>query len=421
VALKAKTIGTLVVILVLAVGSIIAYNWKAITPPAVQTTTARTGPTMIRIKIPDNGCYLGSYIDGAPPINSQQIRAFEQMVGKRLAIMCMNYVGQDGSDGRTTFPSDDLGSVYETGSIPMIGWYPILKDKSGKAVPTRLQDVIDGNLDVLIRDWASNTRLLGSPIFVRLGWEMNIQKSYWGGATNFGPHGNQTWDKVDNLYTYYGDPKKPDGPERYVDAWRHIHNIFENEGTKNAIWVWCPHHRSDPDVEWNKPENYYPGDEYVDWVGCDLYNGGYVKRPAGRLMSFDELFRTYYGTALYRQYQNKPFILAEVGCLQNVPADVSGDKASWIRDAYDSIRNLYPNIKAVCWFSKDKRASGEQNWRVDSSQESLEAYRKTISDPYFLDRIMFESGGSTAPSAVLHSAIVASTVGKPSSEKRLKR
>jgi hypothetical protein len=215
------------------------------------------------------------------------------------------------------------------------------------------------------------------------------------------------------LYTYYGDPKKPDGPERYVDAWRHIHNIFENEGTKNAIWVWCPNDVTVPDMEWNKPENYYPGDAYVDFVGCDLYNVGYYEGKTYWL-DFRDQFKKNSGLEIYTKHKSKPFMLAEVGSSPELLPNVAGPKAKWILNAYDSIKNEYPNIKAVCWFSKDKRTVGERDWRLDSSPESLEAYRKALSDPYFLDRIMFESGGSTAPSAVLHSAIVMSTVGRTS-------
>jgi hypothetical protein len=307
----------------------------------------------------------------------------------------------------------------------MLGWYPILKDMSGKALPTRSQDIIDGRLDALVRDWASNMRQLAYPIFLRLGWEMNLKQGYWSGTHSFGPRGDQTWNNVDKLYTYFGDPKKPDGPERYVESWKHVRAIFCEEGATNVVWIWCPHHRSDPDVEWNSPENYYPGDEHVDWVGFDLYNGGYVRSDSrGQfLLSFDEIFIIfirYHGPELYKQHQNKPIILAEVGCLQTMPANVIGDKAAWIADAYNSIRNLYPNIKAVCWFSKDKRhVPGEADWRVDSSPESLEAYKKAISDPYFLDRIMFEAGGQAPPSAIpLQTGMIAIPL-RPTTGRRL--
>jgi len=397
VALKAKTIGTFVVILVLAVGSIIAYNWKAITPPAVQTTTtARTGPTMMRIKIPDNGCYLGSYIDGAPPISSQQIKDFERMVGKQLAIMCMNYVGRN--EGAHSFPSQDMTTVLQSGSIPMIGWYPLFKDWR-KAPPT-LQDIIDGRCDDLIEDWASNMRLLQYPILVRLGWEMNFDIGFWSGLGNFGPLSNRMWNEVDNLYAYYGDPKKPDGPERYVDAWKHIRNIFDKTVVKNAVWVWCPLAPSVPDVEWNKPENYYPGDDFVDFVGCDLYNNGYwidtkgQARPNWR--EFKDNFEKTSALQIYTSHRNKPFIVAELGCVEESLPNVTGPKAKWITNTYYSIKNTYSNIKAVCWFSKNRTAFGERNWRVDSSPESLEAYKKAISDPYFLDRIIVETSGLTS-------------------------
>ncbi len=48
----------------------------------------------------------------------------------------------------------------------------------------------------------------------------------------------------------------------YVTAWRHIHDIFEQEGATNVRWVWAPN------VKPGLPTPYaelYPGDDYVDW------------------------------------------------------------------------------------------------------------------------------------------------------------
>lgn len=41
--------------------------------------------------------------------------------------------------------------------------------------------------------------------------------------------------------------EKPDGnqPGDYVKMWRHVHDIFNQEGTKNVTWVWCPNITSD--------------------------------------------------------------------------------------------------------------------------------------------------------------------------------
>jgi hypothetical protein len=112
--------------------------------------------------------------------------------------------------------------------------------------------------------------------------------------------------------------------------------------------------------------------------------------------------------------------VAELGCVEESLPNVTGPKAKWITNTYYSIKNTYSNIKAVCWFSKDRTAFGERNWMVDSSPESLEAYKKAISDPYFLDRIMFESTSSTAPPAFLSCTVITSVVNRMTPERKVR-
>lgn len=427
--MKAKTIGILVVILVLAVGSILAYNWKAITPPAVQTTTtAGTGPTMMRIKIPVNGCYVGAHVIGSSVIDEdiQKITYYENAVGRRMAIEIIPWIWPESSIKGLLpyFPRDQADRLVRIGIVPMIGWWATSVDSAtGRAYPAKPQDVIEGRCDDLLTKWALQAKAFTYPVFLRLGWEMNLgldsAKFPFQGAFNFGPYGNRSWSEVDDLYKYYGDPLKPDGPERFVDSWRHIHQIFDSLEVKNAVWVWCPNHNSVPDTEWNKPENYYPGDHYVDWVGCDLYNIGYYEGKTYWL-DFRDLFKKNSGLEIYTKHKNKPFVLAEMGCSSESLPNVLGPKAKWILNAYDSIKNLYSNIKAVVWFSKDMRDAGEKDWRVDSSPESLEAYRKAISDPYFLDRIIFESTSSAAPSAFRSFTVITAVVDRTTLERRVR-
>lgn len=60
----------------------------------------------------------------------------------------------------------------------------------------------------------------------------------------------------------------------FVKAWRHIHDLFQEEGATNVVWVWSPNVVNPvPSV---KLEPYWPGDAYVDWVGIV----GYWRRPA---------------------------------------------------------------------------------------------------------------------------------------------
>lgn len=53
------------------------------------------------------------------------------------------------------------------------------------------------------------------------------------------------------------------GPEAYKELYRLLYDRLTNEyGLDNLIWVW-----NGQDAEW------YPGDEYVDIIGEDIYPG----------------------------------------------------------------------------------------------------------------------------------------------------
>jgi hypothetical protein len=55
-------------------------------------------------------------------------------------------------------------------------------------------------------------------------------------------------------------------------------------------------------------------------------------------------------------------------------------KANWITDTYGSIKTDWPQIKAVVWFN----LPGDCRFQVESSLESMWAYRQAIADLYFI-------------------------------------
>lgn len=54
-----------------------------------------------------------------------------------------------------------------------------------------------------------------------------------------------------------------DGAEVYKQLWQYMFNFFKDKGLNNLIWVWTTQ---------TKDAAFYPGDEYVDMVGRDIYN-----------------------------------------------------------------------------------------------------------------------------------------------------
>lgn len=75
-------------------------------------------------------------------------------------------------------------------------------------------------------------------------------------------------------------------------------------------------------------------------------------------------------TALLEIAPEKDIVYAAVAS-----TDAGGDKGYWIRSMFRSVR-ADPNAVALIWFDHDK----ETNWRLDSSESSLEAAREELAD-----------------------------------------
>lgn len=302
------------------------------------------------IAVPSGGCYTGIFP------GYQTVFDVEKLVGKKMAIV-LSFTDRWGPP--YYFPKGYCDVLWETDHLPLITWQPTLAS---------LQEIIDGRWDRFIEQWARDARDYGHPLMIRWGHEMNGDWYPWSGVRNGG-----------GRLTGFGNPQEPDGPERYVAAYRHIHDSFEEMGASNVIWVWAPNEGNPVGTSWNEVENYYPGDEYVDWLGMDGYNWG-TSRPWSRWRSFDEIFGEFY-RKLSKLASDKPIMIAEFASTED-----GGDKAQWITDAFRRIKTAYPQIKAFVWFNLTK----ETSWAMDSSPESLEAFRQALQDPYYVGELMLK-------------------------------
>jgi beta-mannanase len=158
-------------------------------------------------------------------------------------------------------------------------------------------------------------------------------------------------------------------PGEYVQAWRHVHDIFAEHGVTNVTWVWSPnvvYTGSTP------LEGLYPGDDYVDWLGMDGYNWGTVP-PTTTWQTFTEVFTQTYVeiTAL----STKPLMIAEMAS-----AEQGEIKSDWIIDAYFiQIPDNFERIKAVTWFNENK----ERDWPIESSTAAQNAFGAAIQSYFY--------------------------------------
>ena len=262
------------------------------------------------------------------------------------------------ADGPHEFDSAACVSCYQRGVVPMITWEPWDAGTNANNLTNpenqpqfQLSRIISGDFDPYIRRFAHNAAAVRGPMMIRLMHEMNGRWYPWGGTVN----GNT--------------------PGEFVQAWRHIHDIFDQEGATNVTWVWCINHNSLPDTYANRYAAYYPGDKYVDWVAISGFNFGTTN--GSTWLPFEDW---YSAPLAYLKTLGKPVVIAEMASL-----DQGGDKAAWLTDAYARIRSSHPEIKAVDYFdSREQGTNKLQDWRIASSSSSLAAFRSAVADPYFL-------------------------------------
>jgi beta-mannanase len=138
-------------------------------------------------------------------------------------------------------------------------------------------------------------------------------------------NGNHTWD--------------------FVNAWRHIHNIFNKVGAHNVYWLWCPNIG-----HWASLYKLWPGYNYVDWSCLDGYNWGSTgpNSPGadrGGFVQFHKLYSAAYTTIARHIAPDKPMMLGEVASNNH-----GGSEAKWITRMFQELPTDFPKIQGIVWY-----------------------------------------------------------------------
>ena len=322
-----------------------------------------------KILPPATGCYIGCFASGGAT-------NFKTLTGKDLAIDMQFF------NFNSSFPSSFANNAVQSGSVPSIAWEPWDGNVNGTKFSN--QSIIDGKHDTYLKTFAAAAKQFGKPLFIRFGHEMNGNWYSWDGTHSGG-----------STATGYGDKTKADGPERYVDAYRHVWQVFKDASVGNVTWIWCPNCDAVPNETWNDATNYYPGDQYVDWVGMDGYNFGSVQ---GAWRTFSNIYSIPYDKLT--KY-NKPMLIGEFAS-----GESGGDKAVWITDCFKLLKTTFPKIQAFTWFNVNKEA----DWRINSSVAAQTAFKTALADSFFIGKIALfgdvpSNVRKTGPVKILQAAV----------------
>ena len=257
-------------------------------------------------------------------VTGRDVDGYEEAVAARTAWV---YFSDNWFESRN-FPRGICGWIRDLGKIPYVRLM-LRSDVDQKHADKQfsLEKIIAGEFDVDLRAWARDAKNFGSPILIEWGTEPNGEWFSWNGKWNGGA---------------------VEGPKRYIAAYRHIVDLMRGEGTDNLTWVWHVNWLGEPERRWNAFENYFPGDDYCDWLALSAYGPTTPRMRDGTESLHFKLEESY--ARLTKLAPNKPLIIAEFGC------DIHNrylDCAKWAKAALEELfSGKWPRIIGFCWWNE---------------------------------------------------------------------
>lgn len=136
--------------------------------------------------------------------------------------------------------------------------------------------------------------------------------------------------------------------------------------------------------------SYYPGDDYVDWVGVNIYNviyhNGNINLRADQedpLELLDYVYDTF--------SERKPIQISEFGATHYTITDgkyYEDFAIEKITRMYNGLKTKYPRVKSIFYFDVNNLVNAPEgrkinNYAITDNERILKTYSNLISDPYF--------------------------------------
>lgn len=185
----------------------------------------------------------------------------------------------------------------------------------------------------------------------------------------------------------------PTDAESFKSAFRYVSNYFKARNPNVAI-VWSPNYVS----SWNikNIDDYYPGDEYVDWVGMSLYAQKYFLGNTNPTEADQIVFKTGRNSNpviavkdIVEKYGNrKPIMISESGCGHSLVQ--SGENTTdfaikRLREYMCYLPMVYPQIKLIAYFDNYVHSSSEKSdYRLSSNNKLLSEYVRLTKTSRFI-------------------------------------
>lgn len=296
------------------------------------------------------GAHVGSQHD---PRSKEKFEAFEKAIGRKLTI-------DNDHEDWALFPDvDRVKWNRANGRRSMLSWRIVFQRSDPSKGCATADEITSGKYDDQLRKQAEQVKALGGPsILVRYNYEMSNNQE----NTCF------TGFKVKTNLPLAGT--------KYIAAWKHVVDVFRKVGANNIEWVFAPGHNAYISGEWKQ---FYPGNDYVDWIGIDNYN----KTNDARSFATDPGMLAFYAAT---SGMGKPLMVAETGAVSD-PKKNPDPQTLWLQTAREFLKT-HPQIKAFLWWQNAGKLKKEDRSYEGSGYElqgsGLEAFKAMANDPSFV-------------------------------------
>jgi len=368
-------------------------------------------PDRVTLIPPSNGTYIGLYSIGTI---AEDQRRFVEKSGHRPAIVYTFHDWVSDDDWASSSPhfrtfTDPLESsrvsplqlaeqVRKEGSVLAVAWAIQCCDWEshlfwyGFRKPTVTVDrLLQGEYDSYITSVARQIKSYGHPIMLTLFSEFNYQ-----GMMGFGKRGGERLDEVAHVCRLYGDPTWPDGPERIKDAFVYVIDRFRKEDVRNVTWfMYAGSHYMNPRHEdysqWLHPQYFYPGDDYIDWVGQSAY---FIDPRAIPKLRQQELATSVTealapGYVAWGAVTERPLFLPEFGVL----GDKTHSRARVLEEVFRDVLPQFPRVQAITLADFKIAEDYYEVPRLGTFEDETGAWKRAVREnPHYLKQVTIKGG-----------------------------
>ena len=196
-----------------------------------------------------------------------------------------------------------------------------------------VQRILAGSEDAWLRRYAKAVLSLKAPVIL-----------------SFAPEANGSWYE-------WGFRHTP--ASAYVQAWRHVVTVFRQAGAGRIKWAWIMNRGF---LQGERLQLLWPGQSYVNMLGID----GYFKNPGDN-------FRNLFARTIrdMRTLSSDPILISETG---------GGPTAGKLRVVRQIVAGVAAyHLAGFVWFDIHQHGdSTHQDWRIETSLQTLAAYRQAV-------------------------------------------